>query len=357
MSMGEQAAAGVLRHMGPKEVQKIGIAMATLQNVGKETVQATLKEFMSQLGSQTSLGVGASDYIRSLLTSALGEEKAASMIDRILLGGDSKGLESLKWMDPRSVVELIRSEHPQIIAIVLSYLEPDQGAAVLQSFPEKLRADLLLRVATLNGVQPAALQELNEILERQLKGDAAALKSSAIGGLKSAAAILNSLDTGAESKIVDELKARDPELCQSIQDLMFVFDDLADIDTRGIQCLLREISSATLVLALKGAEEGIREKIFSSMSQRAAEMLREDFLPDYGLTVSGFAKAIGVSRQTVNEVLRERRAVSPEMALRLSRLFGNTPEFWLNAQRAVDLWAAAKQAKGKIERISPLDAA
>ncbi len=305
MSMGEQAAAGILRLMRPKEVQKIGIAMAAIQNVDKETVQATLGEFMSKLGSQTSLGVGANDYIRSLLTHALGEDKAASMIDRILLGGDSKGLESLKWMDPRSVVELIRLEHPQIIAIVLSYLEPDQAAAVLQSFPEQFRANLLLRVATLNGVQPAAMQELNDILERQLKGNATTLKSSTIGGVKSAADILNFVEAGVESKIVDQLKQSDPELCQSIQDLMFVFDDLAEIDTRGIQSLLREISSATLVLALKGAEEGIKEKIFSSMSQRAAEMLREDLESRGPVRLSDVEAAqreiIGITRRLADE--------------------------------------------------------
>jgi flagellar motor switch protein FliG len=197
------------------------------------------------------------------------------MIDRILLGGNTKGLESLKWMDPRSVAELIRLEHPQIIAIVLSYLEPDQAAAVLQQFPDKIRADLVLRVATLNGVQPAAMQELNDILERQLKGGTS-LKSSIIGGVKSAANILNFVDGSVGNKMMELMKAADSDLCQSIQDLMFVFDDLVEIDNRGIQTLLREVSSETLVLALKGAEEGIKEKIFSNMSQRAAEMLRED---------------------------------------------------------------------------------
>ncbi|MGQ0658917.1 MAG: flagellar motor switch protein FliG [Chromatiales bacterium] len=276
MTMGEQAAAGILKYMGPKEVQKIGIAMATLQNVNKETVQATLKEFVTNVSNQTSLGVGSDEYIRSVLVSALGEEKAASMIDRILLGGNTKALESLKWMDPCSVVELIRLEHPQIIAIVLSYLEPDQAAAVLQTFPEKTRADLVLRVATLKGVQPQAMQELNDILERQLKGNTAALKSSTIGGVKSAANMLNFVDRSMESKIFDQLKEADAELCRSIQDLMFVFDDLVGIDNRGIQTLLREVSSEMLVLALKGADEEIKEKIFSNMSQRAAEMLRED---------------------------------------------------------------------------------
>ncbi len=276
MTMGEQAAAAILKHMGPKEVQKIGIAMASLQNVSKETVNATVAEFVNSLQNQTSLGVGSDEYIRSVLVNALGEEKAATMIDRILLGGNTKGLESLKWMDPRAVAELIRLEHPQIIAIVLSYLEADQAAAVLQEFPEKLRSDLVLRVATLNGVQPSAMQELNDILERQLKGGGGGLKSSSIGGVKCAANILNFVDGSVGNKVMDAMKDADADLCQAIQDLMFVFDDLVEVDNRGIQTLLREVSSETLVLALKGADDGIKQKILSNMSQRAAEMLRED---------------------------------------------------------------------------------
>jgi flagellar motor switch protein FliG len=275
MTMGEKSAAEVLKHMGPKEVQKIGIAMASVQNINRDTVNATMSEFIGNLQNQTSLGLGSDEYIRSVLVNALGEEKAASMIDRILLGGNTKGLESLKWMDPRSVAELIRLEHPQIIAIVLSYLEPDQAAAVLQEFPEKWRSDLVLRVATLNGVQPAAMQELNDILERQLKGGSG-LKSSAIGGVKCAANILNFVDGSVGNKVMDEMKNADGDLSQQIQDLMFVFGDLIEIDNRGIQTLLREVSSETLVLALKGADDDMKQKILSNMSQRAAEMLRED---------------------------------------------------------------------------------
>ena len=275
MSLGESAAAEVLKLMGPKEVQRIGIAMATLQNVSKETVDKTLTDFLANVQSHTGLGMGSDDYIRSVLVNALGEDKAASMIDRILLGGNTKGLESLKWMDPRAVVDLIRLEHPQIIAIVLSYLDGDQAASVLQEFPEKVRADIVLRIATLDGVQPAAMQELNEILERQLKGGSG-IQASSIGGVKCAANILNFVDRGIESKIMDQVRDADADLCQNIQDLMFVFDDLAEVDNRGIQTLLREISSETLVLALKGAEDAIKEKILSNMSQRAAEMLRDD---------------------------------------------------------------------------------
>jgi flagellar motor switch protein FliG len=304
MTMGEAAAAEVLKHMGPKEVQKIGIAMAQLQNIPKETVQGTLSEFIHGVQNQTALGVGSEEYIRSVLINALGEEKAASMIDRILLGGNTRGLESLKWMDPRAVVELIRLEHPQIIAIVLSYLESDQAAAVLQEFPEKVRSDIVLRIATLSGVQPAAMAELNEILERQLKGGTN-IQSSNIGGVKCAANILNFVDGSISTKIMDTMKEADGELTQAIQDLMFVFDDLVDIDNRGVQTLLREVSTETLVLALKGAEEAVKQKIFANMSQRAAEMLREDLESKGPVKLSDVEKAqkeiITITRRLADE--------------------------------------------------------
>lgn len=275
LSLGEEAASEVLRHMGPKEVQKIGVAMAGLQNVPKDVVNHILDEFLNTVQNETAIGVGAEEYIRKVLVNALGEEKAGGMIDRILLGGNSKGLEALKWMDARSVAELIRLEHPQVIAIVLSYLDPDQAAEILNQFPEKNRSDILLRIATMDGVQPAAMQELNEMLERQLRGSNN-VKSSAIGGVRTAANILNFIETSAEAKLLEQIRDVDAELGQAIQDLMFVFDNLLEVDNRSIQTLLREVSSESLVLALKGADDAVKEKFFSNMSQRAAEMLRED---------------------------------------------------------------------------------
>ncbi|MCC7410875.1 MAG: flagellar motor switch protein FliG [Gammaproteobacteria bacterium] len=275
MSLGEQAAASVLKHMGPKEVQRIGVAMAGLQNVSKDTVRATIDEFVGNVQQQTGLGVGSEDYIRNVLTDALGEDKARGMVDRILLGGNTKGLESLKWMDPRAVAEIIRLEHPQVIAIVLSYLDSDQAGAVLSEFPAKTRGDILLRIATMDGVQPAAMTELNDMLENQIKVGSN-VKSSPLGGVKTAASILNFVDNSIESEIMEQIKEVDTELGQRIHDLMFVFDDLTAIDDRGIQTLLREISTDSLVLALKGADEGIKEKVFKNMSSRAAEMLRDD---------------------------------------------------------------------------------
>ncbi|MBS1218833.1 MAG: flagellar motor switch protein [Proteobacteria bacterium] len=275
LSLGEQDAAAVLMHMGPKEVQKVGSAMATLSNVSKDQVAAVLQDFATTVDNQTALGVGSEDYIRKVLVSALGEDKAGGVIDRILLGRNTKGLEALKWMDPRAVAEIIRLEHPQIIAIVLSYLEADQSAEVLSHLPERTRPDILMRIASLDGIQPSALHELDEILEKQFSGNTN-VKSSSVGGVKAAANILNFVDSSQEGAIMDTIKEIDAEVGQKIQDLMFVFDNLIDIDDRGIQALLREVSSDSLLLALKGSDEGIKEKIFKNMSKRAAEMLRDD---------------------------------------------------------------------------------
>jgi flagellar motor switch protein FliG len=274
MSLGEDRAAEVLQHMGPKEVQKVGAAMAQIPNIEKNVVQDVITDFMEEVEGHASLG-GSEDYIRGLLTSALGDDKASQVIDRILLGHSSKGLEALKWMEPKAVAELIRREHPQIISIVLSYLEPDHAAEILSLMPERTRSDTMMRIATLEGIQPAALNELDYILEKQFTGTNA-VQSSSVGGMKTAANILNFMDTAIESEIMDEVKEADAELGQSIEELMFVFDNLADIDDRGIQSLMREVSSDTLVLALKAADETVKEKIFKNMSKRAGEMLRDD---------------------------------------------------------------------------------
>jgi len=275
LTLGEDHAAEVLKHMGPKEVQKVGSAMATMTNVPREQVRNVLEQFTETVQEQTALGVGAEEYIRTVMVEALGEDKAKGLMDRILLGSSTKGLEALKWMDARSVAELIRLEHPQIQAIVLSYLDNDHAAEVIRFFPERTRHDVLLRIATLDGIQPSALQELDEILERQFQGNQN-VQSSSVGGVKAAADILNFVDSSIEGEIMEAIKDADAELGQQIQDLMFVFDNLIDVDDRGIQSLLREVSSETLVLALKGADEAMKEKIFSNMSKRAAEMMRDD---------------------------------------------------------------------------------
>jgi flagellar motor switch protein FliG len=275
MSLGEAEAASVLKHMGPKEVQKVGAAMASLQNISKSQVSTVLDAFVQEVSEQTALGVGSDEYVRNVLVSALGEDKAGGLIDRILLGRNSKGLEALKWMDPRAVAEIVRLEHPQIIAIVLSYLDPDHAAEVISHLPEKMVSDIVMRIATLDGVQPNALQELDQILERQFSGNSGA-KTSTVGGVKPAANIMNFLDSTTEERIMGLIAEQDEELSQKIQDLMFVFDNLIDVDDRGIQVLLREVQTDTLITAMKGADEALKEKIFKNMSKRAAETLRDD---------------------------------------------------------------------------------
>ncbi|VAW83532.1 Flagellar motor switch protein FliG, partial [hydrothermal vent metagenome] len=245
LTLGEESAAQVLKHMGPKEVQKVGAAMANMTNVPRGQVVGVLESFTETVQEQTALGVGAEDYIRTVMTDALGEDKAKGLMDRILLGSSTKGLEALKWMDARAVAELIRLEHPQIQAIVLSYLDNDHAAEVIKFFPERTRHDVLLRIATLDGIQPSALQELDEILEGQFSGNQN-VQSSSVGGIKSAADILNFVDSSIEGEIMEAIKDADAELGQQIQDLMFVFDNLIDVDDRGIQALLREVSSDTL---------------------------------------------------------------------------------------------------------------
>ncbi len=275
LTLGEQAASQVLKHMEPKEVQAVGSAMAAMKNVSKDQVSEVLADFCRTMDKQTGLGLGADDYLRNVLVQALGEDKAGNMIERILRGANTKGLETLKWMDARAVAEIVRLEHPQIIAIVLSYLDPDQAAEVLTYFPERVRVDVIMRIATIDGIQPVALAELNEIMEKQFSGNTN-VKSSSVGGTKTAANILNFMDSSLEAEIMDNVKEVDADLGQQIQDLMFVFDNLNEVGDRDIQTILREISSDSLVLALKGADEPLKEKIFKNMSKRASEMLRDD---------------------------------------------------------------------------------
>ena len=275
VSLGEGTAAEILKHMGPKEVQRLGTAMAQLQNVQQFEVEYVVTNFMEEVRTQTGLGMGADNYIRNMLVTALGEDKAHGLIDRILLGGNTTGLDTLKWMEARSVAEIIRNEHPQIQAIVLAYLDADQSAEIVTYFPEKVRLDVIMRVASLDTVQPSALQELNKILEKQFSGNAGA-QTKEMGGFKTAAEIMNNLESSVENELMEAIKEIDEDMGTQISELMFVFDNLKDVDDRGIQTLLREVSSEVLIMALKGADEELQEKIFKNMSTRAAELLRDD---------------------------------------------------------------------------------
>jgi flagellar motor switch protein FliG len=275
LSLGEDGAAEILKHMGPKEVQMVGMQMATLQNVDKGAVEGVVSEFLEKVEQQTGIGIGTEDYIRSTLKSALGDDKASALIDRILAGANTKGLDTLKWMDARSVADVVRFEHPQIQSIVLSHLEPDQAAEVLKNLPENTRADLALRVSALEAIQPSALKELNDIMEKQFTGSSS-VQAHKIGGVKRIADIMNFMDGANETLIMDAIKEVDEDLSQQIEDMMFVFDNLIDLDDRGVQALLREISTDVLIVALKACDEGIKEKMFANMSKRAAELMRDD---------------------------------------------------------------------------------
>jgi len=264
-----------LKHMGAKEVQRIGAAMAKLANVSKEEVHGIITEFSTSVESQTSVGVGAEDFLRKVLVEALGQEKASSIIDRISIGRSTKGLEALKWMDARAVAELIRLEHPQIIAIVLAYLEPDQSAEILGQLPANMRSDIMVRIATLDGVQPSALSELDDIMEKTFAGKGTT-RTSALGGAKAAANIINNLEPSQEGMIMEQITQTDEALGSRIADLIFVFDNLMEIDDRSMQELLRQVASDKLLLAMKGCDDAMKEKIFKNMSQRAAEMLKDD---------------------------------------------------------------------------------
>jgi flagellar motor switch protein FliG len=275
IALGEDYAAEVLKHLGPKDVQKLGHAMAALKSVPRTRVAEVLAEFQSTAEDSAAVNFDTDSYVRSVLTKALGDDKASNLISRILQPGDTNGIEGLKWMDAPTVADLIKNEHPQIIATILVHLAHDHSSDILNQLSERLRNDVVLRIATLEGIQPEALKELNDVMLRLLSGSAS-VKQSAMGGVRAVAEILNFMGTANETSVVDSIREYDPDLAQKILDEMFVFENLMDLDDRAIQLLLREIQSESLILAMKGATESLREKIFRNMSQRAAEMLRED---------------------------------------------------------------------------------
>ena len=275
MSLGEEEAAEVFKHLSPKEVQKLGETIARMRGVSKEKVDFVIARFTDDCAAQSLLVEDASDYVKSVLRRALGDDKAALLLDRILQGGDVSGIESLKWMDPVSVAELLRNEHPQIIAAIMVHLEYDQAAAVLMQLPERLRSEVVLRVATLEGIQPSALKDLNEVLYRVLAGGDKIRKTS-LGGVKTAAEMINLLGSNADVAVLDTIRNYDADLAQKIMDKMFVFDDLVKLDDRSLQLVLREVASETLIVALKGGSMEVRDKILANMTMRAAAALRED---------------------------------------------------------------------------------
>jgi len=275
MSLGEEEASEVFKHLEPKEVQKLGETIAKLKVIPRERVEQVLERFDKIAALQSNLVPDTDEYVRNVLRKALGDEKANLLLDRILHDSDVSSIESLKWMDAGSVAELLRNEHPQIIAAILSHLDYDQTSSVLRSFTERQRNEVLVRIATLDGIQPMALKDLNEVMSQVLAGGER-MKKQNLGGVKTAAEIINMLGSSIEASVLDYIREADADLAQKIMDNMFTFDDLDKIDDRGIQAMLKEVQSESLIVALKGASTELREKIFRNMSSRAAETLRED---------------------------------------------------------------------------------
>jgi flagellar motor switch protein FliG len=275
MSMGEEEASEVFKHLMPKEVQRLGETIAKLKAVPRERYESVVENFLNLAEAEHLLVADSDEYVRSVLRKALGEEKASLLLERILAGNDVTGIESLKWMEAQSVAELLRNEHPQIVAAILVHLEYDQTSQILKLLPDRMRNEVLMRVATLDGIQPAALKDLNEVLSNVLSGSDRARKSQ-LGGVKSAAEILNMMGSSVETSVLDYIRESDGDLAQMIMDNMFTFDDMIKLDDKAIQMVLKEVQSESLVISLKGATPELRERIFKNMSSRAAETLRED---------------------------------------------------------------------------------
>ena len=275
MSLGEEEAAAVFRHLSPREVQSLGATIARMTSVPKDRLDKVLAKFTNTAQARSPLVSDTGNYVKNVLRKALDEDKANLLIDRILQNGDISGIEGLKWMDAASIGEMLRQEHPQIVAAVLVHLDSDQAAAVLKTFPERQRNEVLVRIATLDGIQPSALKDLSEVMGRMVSGGEQA-RMAPLGGVKTAAEMINLLGTGIETAALDYIREADNDLAQRIMDNLFTFDDLMRVDDRGIQALLKEVQSESLVVALKGAKPELRDRILKNMSTRAAETLREE---------------------------------------------------------------------------------
>lgn len=272
---GQKRASEVLKFLKPGEVEKIGAHMVSMRNFSPDTVDDALDEFFAAVNKHKALGVDSEEYVHDIFCNAFGDDKAKFMIDRISVGGKGRGINQLYGLDTRSIADLLRTEHPQVVANVLSLLEGERAADVLLCLPEDFRADVLMRIASLEGVSLAALRDLDEILEEQLAGNEN-IRYSSVGGIHVAANILNRMEGPVSSCLLDEIAENSPELAQKIQNKMYVFEDIINLDDRGMQTLLREIATDRLLLALRGVSDALKNKIFNSLSKRAAEMLRED---------------------------------------------------------------------------------
>jgi len=273
--LGEQQAADILRFLSPREVQALGAQMVSVADLSQEAVNVVLDDFVVTIKKQTSLGLGTVDYVENVFKRALGDDKAATVLGRIMPGSSSRGMEILRWMDARSIGEMIQNEHPQVIAIILSVVEYDVAADVLNFLPPEVRPEVIQRIALLDTVQPSAMEELESIMQQQFSSNSSA-KSSNFGGIKTAAKIMNFTKVELESNILAGVAGIDKELCTKIQDSMFTFDNLSGLDNRSIQTLMRNFEMDMLMVALKASDEAVKEKFLDNMSQRARVMFLDE---------------------------------------------------------------------------------
>lgn len=275
LGLGEDIAARVLKHLEPRQVQKVGVAMTELASINQMQIESVVADFLKTTESAMTIDINSEEYVRKMLLTAVGEEKAMSFLERILSKEDESGLSRLQWLDAKTVADLIRQEHPQIIATILTYLDPEQAAEVLMILPEERRVDLVLRMSSIESVTPEALEQVGKTIEEQLEGKKS--KSTApIGGVKSVADMINYLDSTIESAVLEGIKEANAELCEQITEKMFVFENISDMDDRSVQTLLRDVQTDVLLIALKGADEAVKNKIFTNMSKRAADLLKDD---------------------------------------------------------------------------------
>ncbi len=311
LALGQDEAAEVMKFLDPREVHKLGIAMSAMKSVSNESLETVLIDFHLETENSNALGLDSDDYIRNVLTKALGDVKAGSLLNRILVKKETGGFESLKWMDGKAVAELIQLEHPQIIATILLQLEPYHASDIITELSERTRNEVVLRIATMDGVQPAALLELNDVLTALLNGNENNTNKP-LGGIRATAAIMNFMNADIETSIMSKLKDFNAEIAQQVTDEMFVFDNIIDIEDRHIQTVLRFVQSESLIIALKGAKNEVREKILKNMSQRAAEMMLED------IEVKGPVRLSEVDKQQ-KEILQIIRRLSDEGQITLSK--------------------------------------
>jgi flagellar motor switch protein FliG len=275
MLIGEDEAAEIMGNLSPKEVQVLGAAMYSVQGLGQDTVNLVLDEFLAIIKAQTSLGISGGNYIKNVLTKSLGQDKAQSVLGKITPTDSIKAIEILDWLDARSITDLIIDEHPQIIALIISYLEPAIASDVLHFLPEKNQSDIIKRIATLQTVQPEALKELDRVMQKVFSSNAS-LRASKVGGVQAAAKIMNFSSQDGEARIMKDILKEDKSLMQAIQDSMFVFETLLLSDDKSLQTLLRNVENDLIILALKGADQELRDKLFGCMSQRAAANIQDE---------------------------------------------------------------------------------